>query len=118
MMAKSGVDTVEIDPVELFGTDTMKGALTVWCQRNGPCNYNKWQSLYFGLLHEGWKDVFEGSDQPQDSKDRQRRIKQLYEEVHVEQHGTEWKAKLKGPAVGTEGVLPIASSFSVGTCWA
>ena len=70
----SGV-TVEIDPVELFDSDgTMRGALTVWSKRHGPCNYNQWQSLYFGLEKEGYEyhyrdDEGLGSDQPQDMRE-------------------------------------------------
>jgi len=66
-------------------------ALELWSIRNGPAPYNQWQSVYNELLREhGYKDEYWvqrkqlATDLP---KERQARIRKLYNEIQAELHG-------------------------------
>jgi hypothetical protein len=89
-MAES--DKIVIDPEHLLGGDgTVSVALQLWSGRNGPIRFNKWQSLYFRLIRDGYTDeskVMKGESLAK----TQRRIRQLYEEVQSELHGGDHKA--------------------------
>jgi len=89
-MALSG--NVSIDITQLReGDGSLKMALELWSIRNGPAPYNQWQSVYNELLREhGYSDEYWvlkkqlSKDYP---KERQARIRNLYNEIQAELHG-------------------------------
>ena len=89
-MASSGSVTIDITHLR-EGDGSLKMALELWSIRNGPAPYNQWQSVYNELLREhGYKDEYWvqrkqlATDLP---KERQARIRKLYNEIQAELHG-------------------------------
>ena len=83
-------EKVTIDPEHLIGGDgTVSAALALWSSRNGPVKYNTWQSLFFKLIKDGYRD--ETKVEGESSASRQGRIRKLYEDIQVELHGPDHK---------------------------
>ena len=89
-MALSG--KVTINPEHLQGGNgTLHRALELWSCRNGPVQYNTWQSVFFGLIRDhGYKD--EGAVDGETSSQRQKRIRTEYNEIHLSIHGPDYLA--------------------------
>ena len=57
----------EINRAELEGTeDDLVLAQKTWLGMHGPVIFNVWQSLYFGLLKEGWQDEEKPAEEEND----------------------------------------------------
>ena len=89
-MALSGNVTIDITQLR-EGDGSLKMALELWSIRNGPAPYNVWQSVYYELLREhGYEDEYWvqrrqlAKDLP---KERQARIRNLWNEIQAELHG-------------------------------
>ena len=71
---------------ELEGTeDDLVLAQKTWLGMHGPVIFNVWQSLYFGLLSEGWQD----GEKPVDEENAslQKRLRKSYDEMSTQLYG-------------------------------
>ncbi len=113
-------DKVEVNPEHLLGGDgkpatTLQMAMTVWSRKNGPVTYNKWQSLYFALIRMDYKDELPAEMRtvpPQAGQ--QARIRQLYNDIQREVHGSDYLALSyvkAGAGVGSA-VVTASSDFA------
>ena len=67
-------------------------ALSLWSSRNGPVQYNHWQSVYFSLIRDyGYADEEAGAGE--DPVLRQARIRRLYREIQESIHGPDYRAE-------------------------
>ena len=90
-----------INPEDLRdGDGTLRRALELWSCRNGPVQYNQWQSVFFALVREyGVRDeeAFSGETQPE----KQQRIREMFNEIQESLHGPDHLAaallRRKGP---------------------
>ena len=90
-MALSG--RVIINPEDLRdGDGTLRRALELWSCRNGPVQYNKWQSVYFALIRDyGYAD--EETSMGEDPVLLQTRIRRMYREIQESIHGPDYRAE-------------------------
>ena len=90
-MASSDKVVVNAEHIAEHG-GSLKRAMELWSSRNGPVNYNTWQSLYFALLRDHGlidEDVVAGESQ----SDMQKRIRARYHEIQSEVHGPDHLAQ-------------------------
>ena len=82
------------------GDGTIQNAMQLWSCRNGPVNYNKWQSVYFALRRQGLRDPERPDDESQ--AQLQKRLRTMYDQIQEEFHGTDFKAQLLLAARGED----------------
>ena len=81
-----------VNPEHLEGGDgTMRLAMQLWSSRNGPCQYNQWQSLYFSLKRMGYRD--DEAPDAEEQRDLQARIRQMFNQIGEEMHGPDFLAQ-------------------------
>ena len=106
-MASSG--KVVIDPEHVKdGDGTLRTALQLWCCRNGPVQFNQWQSAFFALARmPGLTD--EETSAGESLSTKQKRIRDMYDEIQGAIYGSDHKAaallKVRAstePAIGSE----------------
>ena len=117
-MASSDKVVVNVEHIAEHG-GSLKRAMELWSSRNGPVNYNTWQSLYFALLRDhGLTDEEAASGESQ--SDMQKRIRTMYHEIQSEIHGPDHLAQsilsqAKRNAEGREEAgLPVGVSTDTG----
>ena len=68
------------------GNGTLRRALELWSCRNGPVQYNQWQSVFFALIMEhGMED--EEALPGESQSGRQKRIRGMHQEIQEALHG-------------------------------
>ena len=86
-MAVAGQISLDLQMIE-DGDGTLETALRLWCSRNKPIMYNQWQSLFSQV-----RKAVLGKDAPNESQsERAKKMKILYDEIMLEQHGSDYKA--------------------------
>ena len=87
-----GSQKVKITQEDVRGHDgTLSSAATMWMCRNGPIVYNKFQSLYYGLLRMGFED--QDKVLGETTKEAQSRLKMMWDELSTEVHGSDYLAE-------------------------
>ena len=71
---------------------TVRGALQLWSCRNGPVQYNPWQSVYFALIRDH-KIKDEGALLGETYADRASRVRKMYLEIQESLHGPDHMAE-------------------------
>ena len=101
----ASIGRVKIDPEHLRdGDGTVLRAMELWSARNGPVNYNYWQSIYFQLVKPpyGLKDILATSSRMYDprpvpanesAKEKQTRLQRMHEEVQFDLYGPDHRAQ-------------------------
>ena len=88
-------DVVTLDEADVEGHEgTVESALKCWSIKNGPVNYNDWQSLYFWVLRMGLQGRVRQSNSAEAKAAVQKEMQRLYKEIHEECHGKEYRSKL------------------------
>ena len=86
-MAVAGQISLDLQTIE-DGDGTLETALRLWCSRNKPIMYNQWQSLFSQV-----RKAVLGKETPYESQsERAEKTKILYDEIMLEQHGSDYKA--------------------------
>jgi len=79
---------------------TVRGALQLWSCRNGPVQYNPWQSVYFALIRDH-KMKDEEALLGETYADRASRVRKMYLEIQESLHGPDHMAEaLKAARTG------------------
>ena len=87
-----GSQKVSVTQEDVRGHDgTLSSAATMWMCRNGPVVYNKFQSLYYGLLRMGFED--QDKVLGETDKELQGRLKVMWDELSKDVHGSDYLAE-------------------------
>ena len=98
--------TIQDEDIAGAADRTVRAVLECWSRRVGPVPYNDWQSVFFALIREhGLTD--EGFIAGESAAERQRRIRDLYDEVLTAQYGPDFRDAVPARLSGT---VPAALS--------